>query len=144
VKPKHVYHVFIRSTPDAIWGAITDGESTRRYFHGTVVESTWKSGSPYVYRNSDGSIEIEGEVLVIEPPRRLVQTFRFMGRDDPPSRLTWEIEPLGETCRLTLVHEFEAVNGTYESVDDPMGWQFILSGMKSILETDRPLVVRHA
>lgn len=141
VKPKHVYHVFIRATPQAIWKAITDGESTQRYFHANAVDSEWRTGSPYVYRDSDGRVAIAGDVVEIDPPRRLVQTFRFMDRDDPPSRLVWEIEPLGETCRLTLVHEFDAPTGTFESVDDPMGWQFILSGLKSLLETDRPLVV---
>lgn len=140
-KPQHVYHVFIRATPEAIWRAITDGESTQRYFHGTRVDSEWKVGSRYEYRDSDERVAIAGEVLEIEPPRRLVQTFRFTRTDDTPSRLVWEIEPLGETCRLTLVHEFVAVDGTYEEVDDPMGWQFILSGLKSVLETNRPLVV---
>ena len=143
VKPRHVYHVFIRTRPDQLWSALTEGDLTRRYFYGTAVESDWKAGSPFAYRNLDGEAEIEGEVLEVEPPKRLVQSFRFPSRPDAPSRLTWEIEQLGESCRLTLVHEFLRKDGTYESVDDAMGWQFILSGLKTLLETDRPLVVSH-
>jgi uncharacterized protein YndB with AHSA1/START domain len=140
-KPKHVYHVFIRATPEAIWRAITDGEWTQRYFYGMAVESEWRIGLPYAYRDSDGRVAVAGEILETQPPRRLVQTFQFTRSKDAPSRLVWEIEPMGETCRLTLVHEFDAVGGTYADVDDPMGWQFILSGLKSVLETDRSLVV---
>ncbi len=143
VKPRHVYHVFIRTSPEQLWRALTEGELTKRYFYSTEVESDWKTGSPFVYRNLDGEAEIEGEVLEVHPPRRLVQSFRFPSRKDDPSHLTWEIEKLGESCRLTLVHEFLRKDGTFASVDDPMGWQFILSGLKTLLETDRPLVVSH-
>jgi uncharacterized protein YndB with AHSA1/START domain/DNA-binding MarR family transcriptional regulator len=143
MKPRHVYHVFIRTTPERLWQALTDGDMTSRYFHSSRAESAWTTGSPYAFRSLEGAVEIEGTVLDIEPPRRLVQTFRFASRDDVPSKVTWEIEQLGESCRLTLIHEFDREDGTFDDVNDPMGWQFILSGLKTLLETDRPLVVSH-
>ena len=141
-KPKHVYHVFIRTSPEKLWAALTEGELTSRYFYGGSINSDWTPGAPYSIVNSDGQTLIDGDVVDVEPPRRLVQTFRFPNRTDGHSMLTWEIEQHGESCRLTLVHEFKATDSTYQSVDDPMGWQYILSGLKTLLETDRPLVVR--
>lgn len=143
MKPNHVYHVFVRTTPERLWGAITDGEITQRYFYGCTVQSDWKVGSPYLCVNQEGETDIEGEIVEVDPPNRLVQTFRFPNREDGPSKVTWEIEKLGESCRLTLVHEFDKQDGTYESVNDAMGWQYILSGLKTLLETDKPLVVTH-
>ena len=140
-KPRHVYQVFIRAKPEEIWNAITDGRLTERYYHGMRVVSAWRAGARYAYRDGDGRVSIKGEVVEIDPPRRLVQTFRFASRGDAPSRVTWEIERRGDFCRLSLAHEFEAVDGTYESVADPMGWQFILSSLKSLLETSEPLEV---
>ncbi len=137
----HVYQVFIRSTPEAIWSALTDGTITRRYYHGMRVASDWRAGSRYAYRDRAGRVSIQGEVVEAEPPKRLAQTFRFAGRDDLPSRVVWEIEPLGAVCRLSLRHEFDHEDSTYASVDAPMGWQFILSSLKSLLETSQALEV---
>lgn len=140
-RPRRVYQVFIRATPEQIWRAITNGRLSARYYHGMRVASSWRAGAPYAYRDAEGRTSIKGEVVEIEPPRRLVQTFRFAARGDAPSRVTWEIEPRGDFCRLSLVHEFDSVDSSYESVDDPMGWQFILSSLKSLLETSQPLEV---
>jgi uncharacterized protein YndB with AHSA1/START domain/DNA-binding transcriptional ArsR family regulator len=140
-RPHHVYNVFIRASQQEIWDAITQAGHTRRYYYGMRVASSWRPGARYAYRDADGGVAIEGRIVEIEPPRRLVQTFRFASRDEAPSRVTWEIEPMGDVCRLTLVHEFDAMGGTYESVDDPMGWQFILSSLKSLLETSEGLEV---
>ena len=140
-RPRHVYNVFIRAPQGDIWNAITQAAQTQRYYHGMRVASTWRAGARYSYRDDEGSVAIEGRIIEIEPPRRLVQTFRFASRGDAPSRVTWEIEPMGGVCRLSLVHEFEAIESTYESVDDPMGWQFILSSLKSLLETSQALEV---
>jgi len=139
--PRHVYQVFIRATPDQIWDALTNGRLSERYYHGLRVASTWRDGARYSYRDDDGDIAISGEVLEAERPRRLVQTFRFASRDDAPSRVTWEIEKLGDVSRLDLVHEFDSADSTFVSVNDPMGWQFILSSLKSLLETSEALEV---
>lgn len=141
MKPHHVYQVFIRAAPEEIWRAITDGRVTARYYHGMRVTSAWHAGSRYSYRDDQGRVSIKGEIVEIDPPRKLVQTFRFTSRDDAASRVTWEIEPHGDFCRLSLAHEFDAADSTSESVDDPMGWQFILSSLKSLLETSEPLEV---
>jgi uncharacterized protein YndB with AHSA1/START domain/DNA-binding transcriptional ArsR family regulator len=142
MKPTHAYHVFIRTTPERLWSALTEGDLTEQYFGGGRVESDWRVGSPYAFINEEGKPDIAGEVLEYDPPRRLVQTFRFPQMDDAPSRVTWEIEPMGETCRLTLLHEFESEGATFGEVGDPNGgWHLVLSGLKTVLETDRPLVL---
>ena len=139
-KPTHVYEVYIRTTPDQLWQAITDPEMTRKYFYSSAVESDWKQGSSCVYRGPDGHPTIDGEIVEIEPGRRLVTTFRFPSSEDPPSRVTWEIERLGETCKLTLLHDgFATATETFKSVG--AGWNPVLSGLKTLLETGRPLVI---
>jgi uncharacterized protein YndB with AHSA1/START domain/DNA-binding transcriptional ArsR family regulator len=137
----HAYNVFIRASQREIWNAITDGDQTARYYYGMRVASSWRVGARYSYRDGDGDDAIEGRIVEIEPLRKLVQTFRFAARAEAPSRVTWEIEPMGAVCRLSLVHEFDTLESTYESVDAPMGWQFILSSLKSLLETSQALEV---
>jgi uncharacterized protein YndB with AHSA1/START domain len=87
---------------------------------------------------------VEGQVLDADPPRRLVTTWSFRRsptmRDDPPSRVTWEIEPLGEACKLTLVHDdFTGETATFRSVGS--GWPLVLSSLKSLLETGEGLAI---
>jgi uncharacterized protein YndB with AHSA1/START domain/DNA-binding transcriptional ArsR family regulator len=142
--PKHVYEVYIRTTPEKLWQAITDPDFTRRYFYGTAVESSWQPGAPVVHRGEDGSLVLEGKVLEVDQPRRLVTT--FVAVHDPeqakerPSRVTWEILPLGEVCKLTLTHDdFDGETATYKSVGP--GWNPILSGLKTLLETGVPLAI---
>jgi len=143
-KPMHVYQTYIHTTPERLWQAITRGEITRRYFHQTAVESTWQTGSPVIYRQPDGTVAVEGEVVAAEPPRRLQMTWSFRnGHDaeaiaDPPSRVTWEIEPVDGVCKLTLVHDgFASETATYRSIRE--GWTPILASLKSLLETGEPL-----
>lgn len=141
---RQVYQIYIRTTPEKLWQAITDPAMTQQYFYETAVESTWKRGGPLNRRRADGSPVLEGEVLEIDPPRRLVHTFITAYTDpedrDPPSRVTWEIEPMGETCRLTLTHEH--YNGESETYKGTLtGWNPVLSGLKTLLETGRPLQI---
>ncbi len=140
-RPRRAYHVFIRAPQREIWNAITHAAQTRRYYYGLGVASTWRGGARYSYRDGEGNVAVEGRIVEVDPPRRLVQTFRLTSRSDAPSRVTWEIEALGDACRLSLLHEFDVLESTYESVDDPMGWQFILSSLKSLLETSQALEV---
>ncbi|MGH2455727.1 MAG: ArsR/SmtB family transcription factor [Candidatus Limnocylindria bacterium] len=136
--PKHVYEVYIRTTPEALWAALTDPAITQRYYYGSRVTSDWAPGSPVTYLNPDGSTAIEGQVVELDPPHRLVHTFHFPAHDERPSRVTFEITPMGEVCRLCLVHDqFEGETETYRGV--AMGWNPVLSGLKTLLETGEPL-----
>ncbi len=137
--PQHVFQVSIRGTAEEIWESITNPERTVQYFHETRIESDWRVGARVVYRNADGASVVEGEVVEVERPRRLSYTWKFLHDpeefgDDSPSRVTWEIEPAGDTCTLTLTHDaFEGETKTYLAVGE--GWPPLLESMKSLVET---------
>jgi uncharacterized protein YndB with AHSA1/START domain len=139
-----VYAVFIRATPEQVWEAITKPEFTTRYFYGTAVESTFEPGAPYLSLSGDRQRTlVDGEVLESDPPRLLRHTWRSLYDEEtahePHSRVTWEIEPQeGGVTKLTVVHdELEAAPKTAEGVAG--GWMFVLSGLKTLLETGEPL-----
>ena len=139
-----VYSVFIRATPEQVWDAITKPEFTTRYFHGTRIESTFEPGAPYLSLAGDGDETlVDGEVLESDPPRMLKHTWRALydpeTASEPFSRVTWEIEPQeGGVTKLTVVHDqLEAAPKTAESVAG--GWSYVLSGLKTLLETGEPL-----
>ena len=140
-----VYSVFIRATPDQVWDAITKPEFTARYFYGSVIDSTFEPGAPYLGWSSDRKQQfVDGEVLESDPPRLLRHTWRALYDEETaaeqPSRVTWEIEPQdGGVTKLTVVHDqLEASPKTALSVAG--GWMFVLSGLKTLLETGEPLV----
>lgn len=140
-RPRHVFQVYIRTTPEQLWQAITDPEFTSRYFHRSRVQSNWRSGDAMLYL-IDKEVAVQGQVVDADPPKRLVTTWSFRRnprfRDDPPSRVTWEIEPVGDACRLTLVHDdFPGETETFKSVGS--GWPLVLSSLKSLLETGEGL-----
>jgi uncharacterized protein YndB with AHSA1/START domain len=142
-RPRHVFHVYIRTTPEQLWQAITYRDFTSRYFHQTRVLSSWQADDRISYW-IDTDLVVDGKVIQAEPPRRLVMTWSFRRnpqlRDDPPSRVTWEIEPFDETCLLTLIHDdFPTETRTFRSVGS--GWPMVLSSLKSLLETGEPLSV---
>ncbi len=142
--PKHVYEVYIRTTPEKLWQAITDPAFTQLYFYGTAVRSGWNAGDTVEHVGPDGAIALSGKVLEVTPPRRLVHTFLAHHNAEElkerPSRVTWEIVPRGETCLLTLTHDdFDGESATYKSVR--LGWNPVLSGLKTLLETGSPLVI---
>src|SRR3954452_25248636 len=104
-----VFEVFIKTTPERLWEAITDAEMRARYSFGVETHSDWSPGSTYK-ASVPGVVDIaEGENTEVDPPRRLVQTFTALWSDDVkaegPSRVTWEIEPVGDSCRLTVTHD---------------------------------------
>ena len=139
--PAHVFRTYIRTTPELLWRALTESEFTTRYFFAATIESTWQEGAPYEMR-IDGKVSIDGDVLEIDPPRRLVQTFRPHWDEsrggDPVTRVTWEIEPRGQMCLLTVVHDgWSTAEGAYQGVAG--GWPLVLSGLKTLLETGEPL-----
>ena len=141
--PQHVFELYIRATPERVWQAITDPAMTQIYYFNSLVESDFAVGSPINYKQPDGSLDIEGEVLEADPPRKLVHSFstRWEANDDPPTTVTWEITPMGsETCLLSVVHGgFTSENATFESVKG--GWPMILSGLKTLVETGEKLKI---
>jgi uncharacterized protein YndB with AHSA1/START domain len=141
--PAQVYEIYIRTTPERLWQALTDGELTKQYYYDTEVRSDLTVGSPFRYYAGD-DVLLDGEILEADPPRRLVTTFSALWSPavaaDPPSRITYEIEPMGAACRLRMIHDgFETETATYHEVAG--GWSPILSGLKTLLETGEPLVI---
>lgn len=140
-KPTHVFETYIRTTPEALWKALTNGDWTQRYFFKTAVESDFKPGSLFRYVGEDGEAKVDGTVIEADEPKKLVLAWTF--RYDPelsaegPSRLTFEIEPQGSACKLTIVHEFEPGAKGYDHVVS--GWPRIISSLKSVLETGQEL-----
>jgi uncharacterized protein YndB with AHSA1/START domain len=140
--PQLVYEVYIGAPVDWVWNAIIDPELTERYFFDSKVGSSWEVGSSVHFVEASGIISIEGTVLEFDPPRRLSTTFRYLGDEqtqaDLPSRVTWELTPAGDVTVLSLVHdEFVGETATFEFVAD--GWPFILSNLKTWLETGTTL-----
>ncbi len=143
---KLVYRIDIRATPQQVWQAITDPEWTRRYFHETSIRSTWQVGAPVYYDMPDGSLASEGTVVEYDPPRRLSLTMRFTFDEklaaEPPSRVTYELEPKGDITVLTLVHD-QVPKYTSEMVKD--GWIGVIEGLARVLVPDQvPAVTRAA
>ena len=137
-----VYAVFIRATPEQVWDAITKPEFTTKYFHGTKIESTFEPGTPYLSMAGSDTV-VDGEILESDPPKVLKHTWRALWDPEiaaePHSRVTWEIEPQeGGVTKLTVTHDqLEAAPKTAASVAG--GWEYILSGLKTLLETGEPL-----
>ncbi|MGH7725641.1 MAG: ArsR/SmtB family transcription factor [Candidatus Eiseniibacteriota bacterium] len=138
---ERVYEIYIKTTPERLWQAITDPEMRRKYTFGVGVYSDWKPGSSYRGVAGDGTTApetpiVEGENVEVDPPRRLVQTFRALWSDDVKkegtSRVTWEIEPIGDSCRLTVTHDKMREGANSEIYG---GWPMVLSGLKTLLET---------
>ncbi|MCZ6561230.1 MAG: SRPBCC family protein [Gammaproteobacteria bacterium] len=144
-KPEYIYEIFIRTTPEKLWEALTSAAFTRLYFHNTEINSDWKVGSPVVFnRANDGGIAVEGEILAADKPRLLSYTWRALYDEDMAaeshSRLTFEIEEMPGVCRLRIVHDdFDADSKTYEQVSQ--GWSAIICSLKSLLETGEPLLL---
>jgi uncharacterized protein YndB with AHSA1/START domain len=130
-----VFEIYIKTTPERLWKAITDSEMRRKYSFGAVITSTWTPGSRYQAMGG-GHLIAEGENLEVDPPRRLVQSFRGLWDDDvkreATSRVTWEIEQVGDSCRLLVTHDQLRENANAQLYG---GWPMVLSGLKTLLET---------
>jgi uncharacterized protein YndB with AHSA1/START domain len=133
-----VFEIYIRTTPERLWEAITDPEIRSKYQFGAVVASDWTPGSRFEmgHPNAPGGLLGEGEILEIDPPLRLVQSMVALWSDEVKSegtsRITWEIEPVGDSCRLTVTHDQLREGANNELYG---GWPMILSGLKTWLET---------
>jgi uncharacterized protein YndB with AHSA1/START domain/biotin operon repressor len=136
-----VFEIYIRTTPERLWEAITDPEIRSKYHFGSRIESDWTPGSRFevVHPNAPEPLG-EGENLEVDPPRRLVQSMVALWSDEVKSegssRVTWEIEPVGDSCRLTVTHD-ELREGANDELYG--GWPMILSGLKTWLETGEKL-----
>ena len=132
-----VYEIYIKTTPERLWEAITDSELRSKYSFGVGTRSDWEPGSRYEAVHQGAGLTIaEGENLEVDPPRRLVQSFTALWSDDVKSegvsRVTWEIEPVEDSCRLVVTHD-ELREGANDQLYG--GWPMILSGLKTLLET---------
>lgn len=149
-----VFETYIKTTPERLWEAITDPEMRAKYSFGVRTESKWTPGSDYKSSvpgprpssaepattwETGGEI-VEGENLEVDPPRRLVQSFRALWSDEVKSagasRVTWEIEPVGSSCRLRVTHD-QLPDGANSELYG--GWTMILSGLKTLIETGESL-----
>jgi uncharacterized protein YndB with AHSA1/START domain len=136
-----VFEIYIKTTPERLWQAITDSELRAKYNFGVGTRSDWTPGSRYEAVHPGAGITIaQGENLEVDPPRRLVQSFTALWSADVQSegtsRVTWEIEPVEDSCRLTVTHD-----QLREGANDELfgGWPMILSGLKTLLETGEML-----
>jgi len=136
-----VFEIYIKTTPERLWEAITDPELRSQYSFGVGVNSDWTQGSRYEAAHAAAGVAIaEGENLEVDPPHRLVQSLTALWSDDVKaegtSRVTWEIEQIADSCRLTVTHD-----QLREGANDELygGWPMILSGLKTLLETGERL-----
>jgi len=142
-KPKFVYVTYIASAPEKVWNALRDSEMTRKYWGNRVNASDWKVGSRWEHRDHDDPklLDIVGKVVESNPPRCLVLTWaeaKDQARPAAYSRVTFEIEPIGDAVRLTMTHEeFEPGSDVLTRVS--YGWPVVLSSLKSLLETGKPI-----
>lgn len=145
-RSRFVYVTYIRTTPARLWEALTDPKFMRQYWFGFTIDCDWRKGSPWRMAGPDGHLTDTGELLEVDPPRRMV--IRWLNEWSPelkaegPSRCTIELEPVGRTVKLTVTHEIDrpeskligAVSG---------GWPSILSNLKSLLETGEVALAAH-
>jgi uncharacterized protein YndB with AHSA1/START domain len=140
-KPEFVYVIYIASTPEKIFEALTDEKMSEQYWVGNRVVSDWKIGAPFALKLKRDDKEVTGKVLEFDPPRRLAYSFHaaHVGMEnEPPSRVTFELEPQRDQVKLTVVHDnFEPGSKAFESVS--RGWPLVLSSLKSYLETGKVL-----
>jgi uncharacterized protein YndB with AHSA1/START domain len=139
---RHEAEIMVEATPEQVWSALTDPQKTTSYYYGTEILSDWQPGSPWTSESGD-ELYLDGEILEAQAPRRLVQTFHVAieepAASDPPSRVTWEVDPLGDgLTRVRLIHE-DMPEATRDYVEG--GWEHILSGLKTLLESE-PAAVR--
>jgi uncharacterized protein YndB with AHSA1/START domain len=143
-KSRFVYVTYIQTTPEKVWAALQDPEQTKLYWGVQKNVSDWKVGSPWTHQDYDtNEVFLTGEILEAEPPKKLVLTWnspRATAAQEPPSKVTFLIEPFMGAVRLTLTHD-ELVEGGEMIRGISQGWPPILSSLKTLLETGQPLAM---
>jgi uncharacterized protein YndB with AHSA1/START domain len=139
---KFLYVTYIRTTPEKLWDALTKPEFTRAYWFGVSAESSWEPGASWRLVFADGRVGDTGEVVEVDRPRRIVLKWRNEFKPELKaegySRATFELEPAGDTVKLTVTHEMERKGSKLiEAVST--GWPSVLSSLKSLLETGKAL-----
>ena len=147
-KPLTVYTIYIASTPAKVWEALTSAEFSRKYFFGNSVEIEQRVGGAYIVRTPDGALHISGEVIACDPPKKLTVTFNVnwpaLIEKLGPTLVTWEIEQAGDAVKLTMSESHDRPLSDDILSGGRQGWPAILSGLKSVLDTGKPLVVKMA
>jgi uncharacterized protein YndB with AHSA1/START domain len=145
-KPAIVYTIYIATTPEKVWEALTSAEFSRQYFSGHAVEVDQRIGGAFIMRTPDGGLHISGEVIECEPPRKLTITFNVnwpaLVEKLGPTLVTYEIEQAGDAVKLTMLQSHDR-----DISDDILsggreGWPAILSSLKSLLETGNALTIQ--
>jgi uncharacterized protein YndB with AHSA1/START domain len=138
----HVYEAMVASSPEKVWKALTDGEQTQQYYFGTRVESDWTVGSSFRYYNPDNSLSSEGVIVEIEPQALLKTTWKpvWLESGGESSTVSWEIQSLGSSTLVKLTHA-GIDDATFEQAQMSVGWVYVLSSLKSLLETGSALPV---
>ena len=139
---RFVYVTYIRTTPVKLWDALTRPEFTRAYWFGVWPDCSWERGASWRLMFPDGRVGDTGEVLEVDRPRRIVlkwrNEFRPELKAEGDSRATFELEEMDETVKLTVTHEIEREGSKFIAAVST-GWPSILSSLKSLLETGKPL-----
>ena len=147
-KPATIYTIYIASTPQKVWQALTSAEFSRKYFFGNAVEVDLKVGGAYIVRTPDGSLHISGEVIECDPTRKLTVTFNVnwpeLIEKLGPTLVSYEIEPAGDVVRLTMTESHDRPLSDDILSGGRQGWPAILSSLKSLLETGEALVIKMA
>jgi uncharacterized protein YndB with AHSA1/START domain len=147
-KPAIVYTIYIASTPEKVWQALTTAEFSRKYFSGLAVEVDLRVGGAYIVRTPDGALHISGEVIECDPPSKLTVTFNVnwpaLVEKLGPTLVTYEIEPAGDAVRLTMSESHDRPINDDILSGGRQGWPAILSSLKSLLETGEALDIKMA
>jgi uncharacterized protein YndB with AHSA1/START domain len=147
-KPAIVYTIYIASTPEKVWQALTSAEFSKKYFFGNAVEVEFRVGGAYIVRTPDGALHISGEVIECDPPRKLTVTFNVnwpaLVEKLGPTLVTWEIEQAGEAVKLTLLQSHDRPLSDEILSGGRQGWPAILSSLKSLLETGQSMTIAMA
>jgi uncharacterized protein YndB with AHSA1/START domain len=145
-KPAIVYTIYIASTPERVWQALTEAEFSRKYFSGNAVEVDLRVGGAFIVRAPDGAPHITGEVIECDPPKRLTVTFNVnwpaLIEKLGPTLVTYEIEQAGDAVKLTLVQSHDRPISDDILSGGRQGWPAILSSLKSLLETGNAMVIK--
>jgi uncharacterized protein YndB with AHSA1/START domain len=142
-RSQFVYVTFIRTTPAKLWESLTDPKFIRQYWFDMTIDCAWKKGSPWKMVRADGELMDSGEILEIDPPRRIVIRWKNEWKPElaaeGPSRCTFELEPVDRAVKLTVTHEIDRPESKLITAVSG-GWPTILSNLKSLLETGEVVI----